>query len=192
MRKNNQDPKHDGKQVTLPWYKVWKAYMGRMVFRKIASMLYDNSPCHVLPFWVGGKKRTNKLNFNRFHPSLPNLGPANFLDVAFDRNPAMVWEKKTRVGEGSGWNGEMHEECWGNYLGKLAHGHQFACVCLQFLTSLEAIGGLWGNWWKQTCKISSGNIWQPSKKPKKRSTFAYFMVAVHEATVSPVVIYFGK
>ena len=29
---------------------VWKAYMGRMVFKKIASMLYDNSPCHVLPF----------------------------------------------------------------------------------------------------------------------------------------------
>lgn len=57
-------------------------------------------------------------------------------------------------------------------------------VCLQFLTSLEAIGGLWCNWWKQSYKISSGNIWQPSKKPKKRSTFAYFMVAVHEATVS--------
>ena len=30
--------------------KSLESIYGRMAFKKIASMLYDNSPCHVLPF----------------------------------------------------------------------------------------------------------------------------------------------
>lgn len=60
------------------------------------------------------------------------------------------------------------------------------CVYISLLVwkLLVGCGAIGGSKPTKYIKISSGNIWQPSKKPKKRSTFAFFMVAVHEATVS--------
>ena len=137
------------------------------------------------------KEGKRKLNSNRFHPSPSNLGPANFLDVAFDRNPAMVWEKKTRVGEGSGWNGEMFEECWGNYLGKLAHGDQFACVfCNSLLVwkLLVGCGAIGGSKAAKYLVATSGN------HPRNQRNGLHLPILWWQflKRQSRVVIYFGK